>query len=549
MPVLAGLLLHAICFPGSGIPPGFGSFDPVPVGATDNCARDAGRLSWARNPGRLGKHNGRKANPMARRRADGAKPALSLDPAVPLTIAERRILGRQLRHSVPRESHASWSAAPDRADPVQILIDCGKSRVQQLLPVRYARMLDSPFAFLRGAAAVMAADLAGTQATGIRVQACGDCHLANFGVYTSPESRAIFDINDFDETLPAPFEWDVKRLATSIVLAGRNAGLPERASAKAARAAVRSYREKLADLARLDPIAAWNTRIDVLDVIAAQDDEKLRERETLRITQSAAALPAYQDFPKLVGLARGTWRIKDNPPLIFHFDHLGDGEHGIDVPEVFARYRETLPPERRVLFDRYRPVDCAFKVVGIGSVGTFCAVGLFMTPDEAPLFLQIKEAQASVLAPYAGPSDFVNQGQRVVVGQRVMQAASDVFLGWTDDEHEGRFFYIRQLKDRKLGAIGAMMERDALRFYAELCGTTLARAHARSGDAALISGYLGSSEVFDAAIQEFAVEYADQSERDHRGLAEAARTGRVTASQELEKLLVPASATTQGMGA
>jgi uncharacterized protein (DUF2252 family) len=460
-----------------------------------------------------------------------------------LTVAERRANGRRLRQSVPRESHAGWQPAAKRGDPVEILIAAGKSRVQQLLPIRHARMMESPFAFLRGAAAVMAADLAETPRVGIPVQACGDCHLFNFGVYASPEGHAIFDINDFDETLPAPFEWDVKRLAASLVLAGRHAGLPERASAKAARAAVRAYREKLADLARLDPIAAWNIRVDVRDIIAAQDDEKLRERETRRINQSNAALPAYQDFPKLVGQAHGSWRIKDNPPLIFHFDGLADGERGITADEVFGRYRETLPEERRVLFDRYHLVDCAFKVVGVGSVGTLCAVGLFMTADEAPLFLQIKEAQNSVLAPYAGASLYANQGQRVVVGQRVMQAASDVFLGWTDDGPEDRHFYVRQLKDRKLASIGEMLEREVLRFYAELCGTTLARAHARSGDAALISGYLGSSEAFDAAVQEFAVDYADQSEHDHRGLAEAIRSGRVTANLELSKPLAAAAAT------
>ncbi|MEI9985816.1 MAG: DUF2252 domain-containing protein [Aliidongia sp.] len=483
---------------------------------------------------------------MAKRSVADSTPVPLSDATAALTIAERRTLGRRLRQKVPRESHASWSAPADRADPVQILIDCGKSRVQKLLPVRYARMMESPFAFLRGAAAGMVADLARMPTTGIRVQACGDCHLLNFGVYSSPEGRAIFDINDFDETLPAPFEWDVKRLAASIVLAGRHAALPERTSARAARAAVRAYREKLADLARLDPIAAWNSRVDVLDIIAAQDDQKLRDREMQRITQSAAAMPAYQDFPRLAGMANGAWRIKDNPPLIFHFDDLGEGERGISGHEVFARYRETLPEERRVLFDRYRQVDCAFKVVGVGSVGTFCAVGLFMTPDEAPLFLQIKEAQASVLAAYAGASAYANQGQRVVVGQRVMQAASDVFLGWTDDGPENRHFYIRQLKDRKLASVGQMMERDALRFYAELCGTTLARAHARSGDPALISGYLGSSEAFDAAVQEFAVEYADQSEHDHRRLAEAVRSGRVEANLNLHKPLVPATSGTAG---
>ncbi|MGB8843120.1 MAG: DUF2252 domain-containing protein [Aliidongia sp.] len=478
---------------------------------------------------------------MAKRSIAGTTPVPLSDQTASLTIAERRALGRRLRAEVPRESHAGWSAPANRADPVEILIAAGAKRVQKLLPVRYARMMESPYAFLRGAAAGMAADLAGTSATGLRVQACGDCHLLNFGVYASPEGRAIFDINDFDETLPAPFEWDVKRLAASLVLAGRHAGLAERISAKAARAAVRSYREKLADLCRLDPLAAWAMRVDVLDVIASQDDDRLRDRETRRITQSAATLSPYQDFPKLVGMARGGWRIKDNPPLIFHFEALGNGEQGITAHEVFGRYRETLPEERRVLFDRYRLIDCAFKAVGVGSVGTFCAVGLFMTPDEAPFFLQIKEAQTSVLAPYAGPSAYANQGQRVAVGQRVMQSASDMFLGWTDDGPSGRQFYIRQLKDRRLASIGEMMEREALRFYAELCGATLARAHARSGDAALISGYLGSSEAFDAALQEFAVDYADQSERDHRRLAQAVQSGRIEADLALRTPLLPAT--------
>jgi len=446
-----------------------------------------------------------------------------------LAIAERRAQGRRLRAVAARESQAGWQAPPDRRDPIDILIESGRSRVQPLLPVRYARMLDSPFTFLRGSAAVMAADLAGTVTTGLRVQACGDCHLLNFGVYASPEGRALFDINDFDETLPAPFEWDVKRLAASIVLAGRDAGLAEKVSAKAARAAVRAYRERINELARRDPMQAWHDRVDVLDIIAAQDDATLRERERRRITQAEATLPAFQDFPKLVAQNKGGWRIHDNPPLIFHFDQARDGAQSLRARDVFARYRETLPEERRVLYDRYRLVDAAFKVVGVGSVGTFCAIGLFMTADDAPLFLQIKEAQTSVLAPYAGASLYQNQGQRVVVGQRMMQAASDMFLGWTHDEPDARHFYVRQLKDRKLASVGEIMEREALRFYAELCGTTLARAHARSGDAALISGYLGSSEAFDAAIQEFAVDYADQSERDHRLLAEAVRAGRLKA--------------------
>ncbi|HVJ54942.1 MAG TPA: DUF2252 domain-containing protein [Aliidongia sp.] len=465
---------------------------------------------------------------MAKRRpvepASAAPPSSSVQ-----TFAERRGIGRRLRTETPRESHAGWDPPADRRDPIDILIETGRARVQSLLPVRYARMLDSSFAFLRGSAAVMAADLATTADSGIRVQACGDCHLVNFGVYASPEGRAIFDINDFDETLPAPFEWDVKRLAASIVLAGRHAQLGERASAKAARAAARIYRERMAELARLDPLAVWSTRVDVAQLVSEIEDPKLRASQERRLAEAAQTMPAFQDFPRLAALADGIWRIRDNPPLIYHFDQEADSADRLRIHDVFAQYRETLPDERKLLYDRYRLIDTAFKVVGIGSVGTFCAIGLFMTPDEAPLFLQIKEAQASVLEAYAGKSRYDNEGQRVVVGQRVMQSASDLFLGWTHDGDAGRHFYVRQLKDRKLASVAAIMEREALRFYAELCGSTLARAHARSGDAALISGYLGSSEAFDAAIQEFAVDYADQSERDHRLLTQAVRSGRLEA--------------------
>ena len=469
---------------------------------------------------------------MAKRRpaeAPAPIPALVAEPPMPPTIAERRALGQRMRAATAREAHSGWAAGKDRRDPIEILIESGRARVQDLLPVRYARMLDSPFAFLRGSAAVMAADLATTVSSGIRVQACGDCHLVNFGVYTSPEGRAIFDINDFDETLPAPFEWDVKRLAASIVLAGRHAQLSERASARAARAAVRVYRERMNELARVDPLTVWSTRVDVAQVISEIDDPKLRASQERRIAQAAGTMPAFQDFPRLAAQAGGSWRIRDNPPLIYHFDQEIDNERCLRVQDVFAHYRDSLPDERKLLYDRYHLVDTAFKVVGVGSVGTFCAIGLFLTPDESPLFLQIKEAQASVLAPYAGKSKYDNEGQRVVVGQRIMQSASDLFLGWTHDTGASRHFYVRQLKDRKLASLAEMIEREALRFYAELCGSTLARAHARSGDAALISGYLGSSEAFDAAIQEFAVDYADQSERDFRLLVQAVRSGRLQA--------------------
>jgi uncharacterized protein (DUF2252 family) len=351
----------------------------------------------------------------------------------------------------------------------------------------------------------------------------------NFGAFATPEGTPVFDINDFDETLPAPFEWDVKRLATSIVMAGRQARFTEKACCRAARAAVRAYRDHLGELASCDPLQIWHSRIDVKEALQGIDDAKERQRQERRISGFDDANPAYDDFPKLAAPAGKGWRIKDNPPLIFHFDMTGETKSGLDAEELFRRYRQSLPEERRILYDRYRFTDAAFKVVGVGSVGTFCAIGLFMSEDGAPLFLQIKEATTSVLAPYAGASQYDNQGQRVVVGQRIIQAVSDIFLGWTTDGHPARHFYLRQLKDRRLAMIGRAMATDALEFYAKLCGRILGRAHARSADAAEISGYLGTSEAFDAAIEAFAVAYAARSESDHRRLLKAIESGRLPA--------------------
>ena len=459
------------------------------------------------------------------------KPSLFPKPDARLTVAERRAAGKKLRDAVPRESQAGWTDPPGRADPIAILMGSGASRVQDLLPIRYARMLASPFTFFRGAAAVMAADLAGTPNSGIKAQLCGDCHLMNFGVYASPEGNPVFDINDFDETLPGPFEWDVKRLAASMVLAGRDAHLSEKAAARLARDTVAAYREEITEIARLDPFSAWHRRGGVVDALARFDNQKARTREERRILGTDTGNPALYDFPKMAGLDGAHWRIKDNPPLIYHFDLDHDGDGGLRPEDVFARYRETLPEERRPLYDRYTLVDTAFKVVGVGSVGTFCAIGLFLTADEQPLFLQLKEAQTSVLSAHQGPSAFPHMGQRVVIGQRMMQSVSDIFLGWTADGTGKRHFYVRQLKDRRLAAIGEDFLADSLPFYGGLCGTTLARAHARSGDAAMISGYLGSSVAFDAAIEEFAVDYADRTERDHRLLVEAVRQGRISAHE------------------
>jgi len=435
-------------------------------------------------------------------------------------IEARQRQGVEWRDRLPFAALAEWSLPATRADPVDILVEQGKSRIAELLPVRYARMKTDPFAFLRGAAAVMAADLGARPATGLRAQACGDCHLANFGAYATPEGTPVFDINDFDETLPAPFEWDVKRLATSLVLSGRIAGLAERDCRRLARGAARSYRQNLAYLSRLAPFAAWNTRIDLGDAIAGVEPGKLRRRLEQRL--AAVLEDAAQHFG-LVAAHDGMPRIKDKPPLVHHFSR-----HELHARKVFASYAASLQEDRRVLLRRYHLRDVAFKAVGVGSVGTFCAIGLLTSDAGAPLLLQIKEAQASVLAPFAGASDYADHGQRVVVGQRMMQAASDIFLGWTDAPLDGRYFYIRRLKDPRLADLGARIEA-SLPFYARLCGHTLARAHARSGDALAISAYLGEDDEFDRAIAGFAPAYADQTEHDWRAFEAAIEAGRITA--------------------
>jgi uncharacterized protein (DUF2252 family) len=437
-------------------------------------------------------------------------------------VDERHAKGADWRRQVPFSAQAGWQPPVNRTDPVDVLIEQGKTRIAELLPVRYARMKTDPFAFLRGAAAIMAADLASGPSTGLRVQACGDCHLANFGAYATPEGTPVFDVNDFDETLPAPFEWDVKRLAASLVVAGRVAEASERECRSLARTATKNYRRHLAQLALLAPLAAWSSRIDLAANIADIDSAKVRRKIEQRRT---AVLEGGANHFGLVEQKNGAWKIRDKPPLVRHLSH-----HELHAHQAFASYAETLQEDRRVLLQRYHRRDIAFKIVGVGSVGTFCAIGLFVADDGSPLLLQIKEAQESVLAPFAGVSDYANHGQRVVVGQRMMQAATDVFLGWTQNLVNGRYFYVRRLKDPGLANIGTRLEAE-LPFYAALCGRTLARAHARAGDAVALSGYMGEENEFDKAIAEFALAYADQTERDWRALLEAIKAGRITAGQ------------------
>jgi uncharacterized protein (DUF2252 family) len=444
-----------------------------------------------------------------------------------LPVVERKLAGRGLRRLVPRAQHAGWTAPVDRRDPLDILAETSRHRISSLLPIRYGRMQKSPFAFLRGSAAVMAADLATMASSGISVQSCGDCHLANFGMYAAPDGSPSFDITDFDETLPAPFEWDLKRLATSFAIDGQTRGLADRACRQLARSVVTAYRRHMAAMMRLDPLATWRARIDARGALQAIEDPRLRAREAKRLRGAAEA--HRKGYPKLLERRKSGWRIRPRPPLILELCEQHDDTHEQAARTAFETYRYSLPEERAVLLDRYRLVDVAFKVVGIGSVGTFCAIGLFVTRDDATLLLQLKEARQSVLAPHTAPSIYAEQGQRVVTGQRIMQGQRDVFLDWTQDRCGDLSCYVRQLKDARLAMIGTEMADAALASYATLCGSTLARAHARSGDAARIAGYMGSGAAFDAAIAEFAMAYAGQVARDWRVFVEAIKAGVIEA--------------------
>jgi len=434
--------------------------------------------------------------------------------------------GKAIRDTCPRESHAGWKPAADRSDPIEILEASNKGRLPELIPVRYGRMIPSPFVFFRGAAAIMAADLAHTPATGIRVQSCGDAHLMNFGAFATPERRLIFDINDFDETLPAPWEWDIKRLATSFLIASRSNGFSESDARKTALRCVRSYRERMAEFAQMRTLEVWYARLDLERILPSIKDQEAQRRLERRVQKAESSDTHEVDFPKLVTVENGEPTIRDNPPLIYHLREQAGPEFESRVADAFVRYRESLPDERRVLLDRYQRKDLAMKVVGVGSVGTFCAVALMMADVDDPLFLQVKEAGPSVLEPYAGKSIYANHGQRVVTGQRLMQSASDMFLGWTEGR-EGRHFYIRQLHDMKIKLLVELFTLSVMVQYAEYCGWALARAHARAGQPSLISGYLGKGDQFDEAVADFATAYARQNELDFKALVRAARQGRI----------------------
>jgi uncharacterized protein (DUF2252 family) len=420
----------------------------------------------------------------------------------------------------------------NRPDPIDILRASDADRLPDLVPIRYGRMLQSPFAFYRGAAGVMAADLAGTPATGIHVQACGDCHLMNFGGFATPERNIIFDINDFDETSRAPWEWDVKRLAASFVLAARSIGLSDRKGRDAAVTCARSYRKRLAEFSQRHPLDVWYERITAehfIGSLPATEQKRIRSR----VAKAAKQDGSDMDFPKLAGMVSGRLGIRDTPPLIFHPEESRAPEFQTVLDQVFSTYRETLAEDRRVLLGQYHVVDAAIKVVGVGSVGRRCWIALLMSESNDPLFLQFKEAVESVLEPYAGKSAYAHHGQRVVMGQRLMQPASDLFLGWVTVEATGKQYYVRQLRDAKIKPLVETFDNELLRVYAKACGWVLARAHAKAGDAMMISGYLGRNAQFDEAIGDFSLAYADQAERDHAVLKAAVHKGKIIAYQEV----------------
>jgi uncharacterized protein (DUF2252 family) len=468
-----------------------------------------------------------------------------LDTRGHLTPAERAARGAQARAEVPRESHADFTVTASRPDPIALLEEQAKARVPELVPVRWGRMMVSPFTYYRGAALPMASDLATTPVSGLTVQACGDAHLSNFGVFGSAERNLVFDVNDFDETLPGPWEWDVKRLAASMEVAARSNGFSDKQRRKIVAGTVAGYRQAMRDFAGMSQLGIWYARADI-DQLRAQFESKLDDRQRKLVAKGAAKArtrDSMEELGKLTTSVDGQLRIMADPPLLVPIEDLLSDQSQrsaleSEIHSILSKYRRTLATDRRYLIDQYEFVHVARKVVGVGSVGTRCWIVLMLGRDESdPLFLQVKEAEESVLSRFLGASEFTNMGQRVVAGQRLMQASSDIFLGWhrvaAGLDGKQRDFYVRQLRDWKFSLDVDAMVPGGMRMYGELCGWTLARAHARSGDAIAIAAYLGGSDVFDQAIAQFAAAYADQNERDHDAVLEAVKAGRIVAEQGL----------------
>jgi len=471
--------------------------------------------------------------------AEVAKPAaVSKPPTLPIASSARTYqaqsaAGKALRDACPRTAHAAFTPAGDRPDPVSLVLDSEKGRLPDLLPLRHGRMVRSAFTFYRGSALAMAYDLSNTPASGVRVQCCGDAHLCNFGGFATPERRVIFSINDLDETLPAPWEWDIKRLAASFVVGCRDNGLSDAVARDVAQACVRTYRESMAEYSRMKTLDLWYYALTPDELIADLPPD-LRKRGLKRIQKETAKSRGEEIFPKLAETNGEMALIKDQLPTIFHTKEFSPGVINKTVMGALAAYRATLPHSCQSLLDRYHLQDAAIKVVGVGSVGTLCLVLLYMAGDGDPLFLQVKEARPSVLEPFAGASVFSNHGQRVVNGYRLMLPASDMFLGWTQGNLEQRNFYIRQLRDIKISMRVETFAAREMGLYAGWCGKALALSHARSGNSITLSGYMGKGDTFDKAVATFSMAYADQNEKDHAALDRAVKQGKVKAIFEEE---------------
>jgi uncharacterized protein (DUF2252 family) len=448
------------------------------------------------------------------------------------TYKERYAEGKALREKCPRQAHAEWKSPRARRDAVEMVLASEKGRIPNLLPLRHGRMVRSPFTFYRGSALAMAADLATTPSTGVHVQCCGDAHLYNFGGYATPERKIIFSVNDLDETLPAPWEWDVKRLAASFVVACRDNRISESNTKDVATTCVRTYRESMAEFSQLKTLELWYYAMEPMN-LPGMSDINIGKKVMKRIQQEQAKSRGEEIFPKLAEEKGNVPLIKDTIPTIFHNEENPPGRIGRIVQHTVRSYRTSLPPAHRSLLDRYTICDAAIKVVGIDSVGTSCWVVLLMAATDDPLFLQVKEACTSVLEPYAGASAFSNHGQRVVNGYHMMQPASDMYLGWT--RGKTRDFYVRQLRDVKISARVETFGKNELDLYAQWCGKTLALSHARSRTPTVLSGYMGSNDAFDRAVAAFSVAYADQNERDYAALKRAVRAKKVPAEFEKDQ--------------
>jgi uncharacterized protein (DUF2252 family) len=447
-----------------------------------------------------------------------------------LKYEERVAKGKALRDITPRTTQKEWHPPSNRLDPIDLLIESSKGRIEDLLPIRYGRMMVSPFTFYRGAAAIMAYDLSHTPSTGLTLVVDGDCHLLNFGGFATAERNLVFDINDFDEVSIAPWEWDVKRLSASFVVAARSNGFNSVDCKEAAWLAAQAYRQRMAEYAEMSVLKVWNDTFDLNTILENMADKDLKRFYTKKLSGATVQSAHEKEFAKLTFTTGNTPRIVDQPPLIYHFGDQRDTEYLNVANSTLQGLKKNLSLGVSLLLDRFSVVDVAFKVVGVGSVGTACGIMLLMSGRGDPLFLQFKQARQSVLEPYCGANPYEHAGQRVVVGQRAMQSAGDMFLGWTTGTGKQRVqFYVRQLSDAKIKPVIELMKSTNLKLYAGLCGRVLARAHARSGDPAVLTGYLGKSTAFEDAIADFSVAYADQNEQDHAALLKAIRSGRIEA--------------------